>query len=45
LLAAHGLIGSMSRRGNPYDNAKAVGFIDSGVIVARDFAGTVGKTP
>jgi putative transposase len=23
LLAAHGLIGSMSRRGNPYDNAKA----------------------
>ena len=23
LLAAHGLVGSMSRRGNPYDNAKA----------------------
>jgi putative transposase len=22
LLAAHGLVGSMSRRGNPYDNAK-----------------------
>ncbi len=23
LLASHGLTGSMSRRGNPYDNAKA----------------------
>jgi hypothetical protein len=23
LLADHGLVGSMSRRGNPYDNAKA----------------------
>ena len=23
LLAAHGLVGSMGRRGNPYDNAKA----------------------
>lgn len=27
LLAGHGLIGSMSRRGNPYDNAKAESFM------------------
>jgi putative transposase len=27
LLAAHGLVGSMSRRGNPYDNPKAESFI------------------
>jgi putative transposase len=27
LLADHGLIGSMSRRGNPYDNAKAESFM------------------
>ena len=27
LLAARGLIGSMSRRGNPYDNAKAESFM------------------
>jgi putative transposase len=27
LLAAHGLVGSMSRRGNPYDNAKAESFM------------------
>lgn len=27
VLAAHGLIGSMSRRGNPYDNAKAESFM------------------
>ncbi len=27
LLAAHGIIGSMSRRGNPYDNAKAESFM------------------
>jgi putative transposase len=26
LLAAHGLVGSMSRRGNPFDNAKAESF-------------------
>jgi putative transposase len=27
LLATHGLVGSMSRRGNPYDNSKAESFI------------------
>ena len=27
MLAAHGLVGSMSRRGNPYDNAKAESFM------------------
>ena len=27
LLAEHGLVGSMSRRGNPYDNAKAESFM------------------
>jgi putative transposase len=27
LLAEHGLAGSISRRGNPYDNAKAESFI------------------
>jgi transposase InsO family protein len=26
-LAAHGLIGSMSRRGDPYDNARAESFM------------------
>jgi putative transposase len=27
LLASHGLIGSMGRRGNPYDNAKVENFM------------------
>ena len=27
LLASHGQVGSMSRRGNPYDNAKAESFM------------------
>jgi putative transposase len=26
-LASHGIVGSMSRRGNPYDNAKAESFM------------------
>jgi putative transposase len=26
-LAAHGLVGAMSRRGNPYDGAKAESFM------------------
>jgi putative transposase len=29
LLAEHGLVGSMSRRGNPYDNAKAESFMNT----------------
>jgi putative transposase len=27
MLADHGMVGSMSRRGNPYDNAKAESFM------------------
>ena len=29
LLTAHGLVGSMNRRGNPYDNAKAESFMET----------------
>jgi putative transposase len=34
LLLAHGLIGSMSRRGNPYDNAKAESFMKTPKVEA-----------
>ena len=34
LLAAHGLTGSMSRRGNPYDNAKAESFMKTLKVAA-----------
>ena len=34
LLATHGLVGSMSRRGNPYDNAKAESFIKAPKVEA-----------
>ena len=34
MLAAHGLVGSMSRRGNPYDNAKAESFMKTPKVEA-----------
>jgi putative transposase len=34
LLADHGLVGSMSRRGNPYDNAKAESFMKTPKVEA-----------
>src|SRR5207245_7033523 len=39
LLSAHGLIGSMSRRGNPYDNAKAESFMKTLKVEAVYLAG------
>ena len=39
LLTDHGLIGSMGRRGNPYDNAKAESFMN-----VRSIAGLHGST-
>ena len=41
LLATHGLVGSMSRRGNPYDNAKAESFmktlkVEAGYLAAYE---------
>jgi putative transposase len=32
LLAEHGLVGSIGRRGNPYDNAKAESFMKTLII-------------
>jgi transposase InsO family protein len=37
ILAEHGLVGSMSRRGNPYDNAKAESFRKNLKVEARLF--------
>ena len=39
LLAEHGLIGSMGRRGNPYDNAKAESFMKTLKVEEVYFAG------
>src|SRR5580693_7254167 len=36
LLTAHGLVGSMSRRGNPYDNAKAESFMKTLKVEVSD---------
>ncbi len=33
ILARHGLVGSMGRRGNPYDNAKADRFMAASIII------------
>ena len=35
ILADHGLVGSMGRRGNPYDNAKAESFMKTLKVEAR----------
>jgi putative transposase len=40
LLTAHGLVGSMSRRGNPYDNAKAESFMKTLKVEAVYLAAT-----
>jgi putative transposase len=39
LLTAHGLVGSMGRRGNPYDNAKAESFMKTLKVEAVYLAG------
>jgi hypothetical protein len=39
LLATHGLTGSMSRRGNPHDNAKAESFMKTLKVEGRLFGG------
>ncbi len=51
LLERHGLVGSMSRRGNPYDNAQAESFMKTlkyEEIYTRDyetFEGVVAQLP
>jgi putative transposase len=37
MLAEHGLVGSMGRRGNPYDNAKAESFMKTLKVEAMDY--------
>jgi transposase InsO family protein len=49
ILAQHGFIGSMSRRGNPYDNAKAESFMKTlkceEVVCCESFIGDGGRYP
>ena len=47
VLREHGFVGSMSRRGNPYDNAKAESFmktlkVEAVYLMGRDFRGRYG---
>ena len=48
-LAAHGLVGSMGRRGNPYDNSKAESFMKTlkceEVVCCESFIGDGGRPP
>ena len=43
LLAEHGLVGSMGRRGNPYDNAKAESFMKTLKVEAMHLMDTRGS--
>ena len=45
LLAKHGLIGSMSRRGNPYENAMAESFMKTLKVEAVYLMGTSKNSP